>query len=111
MKFDENGWHYEVAKVLPKHKGEVALITDLCIGPLEEDILGIDSENRPYESHKWLENDLYEDENYCKNITVEELISKIEKKREFFREGQKDAEVLACDKIITWLQKEFPEDK
>ena len=110
MRFDASGWNCKVAKVLPKHKGKVELITSTCIGPLEEDVLGIDSENRPYESHKWLENDLYENENYCRNITVDELIAKIEAKSDYFRTLNMEGEVTACDKIIMWLRKEFVGD-
>ena len=39
---------------------------------------GIDAEKHPFERYRWCENDFYEESNYEKTISIEELIKQIE---------------------------------
>ena len=105
--FSIDRWNYTVAE-MPQFAGvKLVLISVSCFGPLEVDELGIDSDNRPYELHKWLENDFYEDENYCRNISADELISKIEDYKKTFQQHDLTSQALACDKIISWIKTNY----
>lgn len=55
----------------------IVLISKKSFGPLEVYECGLDNNHNPYERYEWLENDLYEDEKYCKNISEEELLKQI----------------------------------
>ena len=73
--------------------------------------LGIDADNRPYELHEWIEDDLYEDENYCRNISVDELVAQIKDIRELFQKRDLSMQVHACERMISWLKDNYSERK
>lgn len=69
-------WVYNKPKLTPDENGNIVIISKVSFGPLEVYEWGIDRCGKPYETYRWCENDLYEDENYLKNITFSELIQK-----------------------------------
>ena len=71
-------WYYEKPDLSPNKEGNVVLISMKSFGPLEIFEWGIDRNNVPYELYQWLENDFFEDSNYHKAITKEELLKQIE---------------------------------
>ena len=111
LSFFIDRWQYTIAE-MPQFAGvKLPLISMHCFGPLEVNELGIDADNRPYELHEWMEDDLYEDENYCKNISVEELISDIEDYTKDFQKRDLSVQVLACERMISWLKDNYSERK
>lgn len=83
------------------------MISKACFGPAEIDELEIDEQKNPFELHNWCEDDLYEDGNYCRIISVEELIEKIEDYILVFQNQNLDDGVDSCKKIVTWLKAIF----
>ena len=83
------------------------MISKACFGPVEIDELGIDENKNPFELHNWCEDDLYEDENYCRNISMEELIKKIEDYILVFQNQELFDGVDSCKKIVPWLKATF----
>lgn len=71
-------WVYCKPRLAPDKSGNIVIILKMSFGPLETYELGIDSGGKPYETYKWCENDVYEDENYTKNITFSELYKEID---------------------------------
>ncbi|MDE5834600.1 MAG: hypothetical protein K2H26_03665 [Ruminococcus sp.] len=70
-------WFYNKPTLTPDKNGNIVLIHKVSFGPLECYEWGIDFAGKPYEVYKWCENDLYEDENYIKNISCSELKQKL----------------------------------
>ena len=100
-------WNYSVADIPTVLDEKIVFISIACFGPLEIDELGLDEQNKPYELHKWCEDDLYEDENYCRNISMEELIKKMEYYISFFQKQNLTDAVDSCKKLVTWLKVTF----
>lgn len=73
-----NRWVYSPPILTPDKNGNIVIIFKASFGPLEVYEWGIDSGGKPYEMYKWCENDVYEGENYTKNITVSELYKEID---------------------------------
>ncbi|MCM1505893.1 MAG: hypothetical protein NC177_01980 [Ruminococcus flavefaciens] len=71
-------WFYSKPNLTPDKNGNIVLIKKVSFGPLECWEWGIDSDGMPYETYKWSENDLYEDDNYTKHIEIPELKQKLE---------------------------------
>lgn len=71
-------WCYDKPNLTPDSNGNIVLIKKISFGPLECRKWGIDSDGIPYEAYEWFENDLYEDDNYTKNISGSELKQKLE---------------------------------
>ena len=71
-------WRYSAPAQAPNDEGDTVLICAVSIAPLESWEWGIDREGRPYEQHRWLENDFYEDENVRRSISREELLETID---------------------------------
>ena len=70
-------WFYNKPNLTPDKNGNIVLIHKISFGPLECWEWGLDSDKIPYETYEWCENDLYEDENYKKHISVSELRQKL----------------------------------
>lgn len=70
-------WFYNKPNLTPDKNGNIVLIHKVSFGPLECWEWGLDSDKIPYETYEWCENDLYEDENYNKSISVSELRQKL----------------------------------
>lgn len=73
-----NRWVYSPPILTPDKNGNIVIIFKASFGPAEVYEWGIDSGGKPYEMYKWCENDVYEDENYTKNITASELYKEID---------------------------------
>ncbi len=67
-------WFVGGPATIPDEDGKTVFISLKSFGPLEIWEWGLDADDKPYELYKWIENDFYEDSNYCKNITVDELL-------------------------------------
>lgn len=84
-------WIYTKPNLSPNEKGNIVLISEKSFGPLEIFEWGLDPKGTPYELYEWLENDFFEDSNYCKTITKEEWLKQINRvislfdKNEFFQ--------------------------
>ena len=107
MSFWIDIWNYYIADIPTVLDKRSVLISKACFEPAEIDELGIDENKNPFELHNWCEDDLYEDENYCRNISVEELIEKIEDYILVFKNQNLDDGVDSCKKIVTWLKAKF----
>lgn len=70
-------WCYTMPDLVPAKNGDIVLISKQSFGSLEVYEWGLDNNNNPYELYEWLENDFYEDENFRKTITREELRKQI----------------------------------
>lgn len=70
-------WYYSKPDFIPDKDGNIVLISKKSFGPLEIYEWGLDADNNAYELYKWLENDFYEDESYCRNIEREKLQKQI----------------------------------
>lgn len=70
-------WCYSKPTLTPNKNGNMVLIHKVSFGPLECWEWGLDSNKIPYEMYKWCKNDLYEDENYTKNISFSEFKQKL----------------------------------
>lgn len=70
-------WFYNKPNLTPDKNGNTVLIHKVSFGPLECWEWGLDSNKVPYEVYEWCENDLYEDENYKKNISGSEFRQKL----------------------------------
>ena len=111
LSFFIDRWQYTIAE-MPQFAGvKLPLISMHCFGPLEVNELGIDADNRPYELHEWMEDDLYEDENYCRNISVDELVAQIKDIRELLQKRDLSMQVHACERMISWLKDNYSERK
>ena len=71
-------WHYLIPGLSPDENGNIVFIRKSSVAPAEIYEWGVNSSKKPYELFKWCEDDFYEDSNYCKTITKEELLSRIE---------------------------------
>ena len=101
-------WVYSYPEVKPDEEGNIVLISKYSFGPLEGYEWGITPDKQPYEQYKWIENDLYENTNYCKDITVQELVSQIESQKELLEENDNPEWVKAFDSILEWVKLELP---
>ena len=72
-------WYYEKPDLSPDNDGNIVLISEKSFGPLELFEWGLDHNNNPYELYQWLEDDFFENNNFCKTITKEELLKQIDR--------------------------------
>ncbi len=72
-------WHYNEPCLCKNKQGNVIIINKSSFGPLETYEYGIDIHNKPYVKYQWQEDDYFDDTNYCKNISMDELIIQIDK--------------------------------
>lgn len=72
-------WLYDKPDLSPNKEGNVVFISEKSVGPLEIFEWGLDQNNNPYELYKWLENDYFDDSNFCRTITKEELLKQIDR--------------------------------
>ena len=110
LNFYYNKWHYSIANVTPASDGKIVLVSQDCFGPLQCEEYGIDAEGRPYYRYEWIENDLFEDDNMTQNITEDKLISVIENKCSYFKNGsfpEAALAVSACEEILAWLKEKY----
>ena len=98
-------WYYSLPKTSPDSNGNIVLIMQSSVGPVEVFECGLDSDMKPYESYKWLENDFFADDNYFKEISEEELFHHIKKLMELFESNNIHEGVKAYEEILIWLKK------
>ncbi len=70
-------WLIGMPSTSPDKNGNTVLISKKSFGPLEIWEWGLDSNDNPYECYQWLEDDFYEDESYCRNIAMDELLNQL----------------------------------
>ncbi|RKM54141.1 hypothetical protein D6853_14480 [Butyrivibrio sp. X503] len=97
-------WYYSLPKTSPDSNGNIVLIMQSSVGPVEVFECGLDSDMKPYESYEWLENDFFADDNYCKEISEEELFHHIKKLMELFESNNIHEGVKAYEEILIWLK-------
>lgn len=100
--FIEN-WCYTKPNLVPNENEDIVIIKKVSFGPLEVYEWGIDFNNTPYEWYKWVENDFYENENYRKNITKEELFNQIFSVILLFKENRLSEWITIYEKILDGL--------
>ena len=101
-------WCYTKPNLIPDKNGNIIFISKKSFGPLEIYEWGMDRNNIPYELYKWLENDFYEYENYCRSITKEELLQRINRAILIFNRNGLVQWVKTYEKIIeTLLENDF----
>lgn len=72
-------WYYVKPDLSPNKDGNIVLISEKSFGPLEIYEWGLDRNNKPYELYQWLEDDFFENSNFCKTIAKEELLRQIDR--------------------------------
>lgn len=93
-------WLYSKPDLLPDKDGNIVLISKASVGPMEIYQWGIDSNNIPYESYKWLEDDYFKETSYFMNITKEELLNEINSTVSLFRSNGLSEWADTYEKII-----------
>ena len=88
----------------PDKDGNIVIIRFTSFGPLEYYEWGINADNQPYECYKWCEDDFYEDSNYYRIITKEELLKEIDKHIEFLAKGGFSEEASKYNDIKHWVE-------
>ena len=96
-------WCYTKPDLVPNGTGDIVIIKKVSFGPLEVYEWGIDFNNTPYECYQWVENDFYEDENYRRNITREELFNQILSVILLFKENRLSEWITLYGKILDGL--------
>ncbi len=96
-------WNYAKPNLVPNKNGDIVIVQRASFGPLEVYEWGIGFNNIPYERYEWIENDFYEDENYRRNITREELFSQILSVVSLFKENGLSEWVIIYEKILDGL--------
>ena len=71
-------WQYSEPNPRAGRNGQVVIFSKSSVAPAEFFEWGIDAENQPFERYRWCENDFYEESDYDKSISAEELIRQIE---------------------------------
>ena len=71
-------WQYSEPSFEADENGHIVICSKSSVAPAEFFEWGIDAEKRPFERYRWCENDFYEESNYEKTISIEELIKQIE---------------------------------
>ena len=81
-------WFYSKPCFTPNKDGDIVLVFQYSMGPLEWWQWRIDSQGRYVMEYKWCENDFYEDENFMEFITKEEMIEKMQKMQRLFAQSE-----------------------
>lgn len=102
-------WVYRKPNLTPDKSGNTVIISKCSFGPLEVCEWGVDSNGKPYETYKWCENDLYEDENGTKSITFAELGRRTDEVRRLAAENGLSAWVGIYD-ILLVMCREFEDN-
>ncbi len=71
-------WHYSEPTLEADENGQIIVFSKSSFAPAELFEWGIDAENHPFERYRWCENDFYEETDYDKTISKEELIKQLE---------------------------------
>ena len=71
-------WRYSEPAQTSDENGQLVIFSKSSFAPAEIFEWGIDTEKHPFERYRWCENDFYEESNYDKTISIEELIKQIE---------------------------------
>ena len=66
-------WSYSEPAQTSDENGQLVIFSKSSVAPAEIFEWGIDAENHPFERYRWCENDFYEECNYDKTISIEEV--------------------------------------
>ncbi len=88
----------------PDKDGNIVIIRLASFGPLEYYEWGINTDNQPYELYQWCEDDFYEDSNYCKIISKEELLKIIDNQIEISSKNGSSEDVSKYNDIKKWVE-------
>lgn len=96
-------WHYGKPNLLPNKNGDIVLVHRYSFGPVETWEWGIDKDGSYYEDYKWLENDLYEEENYREIITKEQMLKVIDDFQKMFNSHKLKEYVKEYDIVVKYI--------
>ena len=94
-------WQYSEPAFEADENGHIVICSKSSVAPAEFFEWGIDAEKRPFERYRWCENDFYEEANYDKTISKEELIKQIEEISFILKEHGLDTVSEQYDRIKT----------
>ncbi len=93
-------WHYTRPSWKTDCNRNIIILSKSSFAPAETYEWGISAEKQPYELYKYCENDFYEDSNYCKEISVDELLSQLKNVNLLFKENNYSAFATMLDDIM-----------
>lgn len=96
-------WHYVMPKFKFNGEGKMYLILQLSFGPLETYEYGMTQQGKFYKDYHWCEDDFFEDSDFYKEITKEEMLQEIIETKELCKEHQWDEGVKIYEKIQEYL--------
>ena len=102
-------WHYSEPALKSDENGQLVIFSKSSVAPAEFYEWGIDAEKHPFERYRWCENDFYEESNYNKTISTEELIKQIEEISSILKEQGFDAVSQQYDMIKAKINARFDE--
>ena len=79
-------WFYDKPDMKPDEKGDIILVFQYSMGPLEWWKWSIDAQGKFWMEYRWCENDFYEDENFREEISKDDMIKKLQYMQKFFDE-------------------------
>ena len=98
-------WQYSEPAFEADENGHIVICSKSSVAPAEFFEWGIDAEKRPFERYRWCENDFYEEANYDKTISKEELIKQIEEISFILKENGLDTVSEQNDRIKTHIKR------
>ena len=96
-------WQYSEPSFEADENGHIVICSKSSVAPAELFEWGIDAEKRPFERYRWCENDFYEEANYDKTISKEELTKHIEDIASILKEHGFDAAFEQYNSIKTQI--------
>ena len=92
-------WQYSKPSFEADESGQTVIFSKSSVAPAEIYEWGIDADNHPFERYRWCENDFYEESNYSKTISKEELIKRIDETSSILKKHGFDAVSEQYDRI------------
>lgn len=96
-------WQYSEPAFEADENGHIVICSKSSVAPAEFFEWGIDAEKRPFERYRWCENDFYEEANYDKTISKEELTKQIEDIASILKDHGFDAAFEQYNRIKTQI--------
>ena len=100
-------WHYSEPTLEADENGHLVIFSKSSVAPAEIFEWGIDTEKHLFERYRWCENDFYEESNYDKTISKEELIKQIEEISFILKEHGLDTVSEQYDRIKTHINRDL----
>ena len=79
-------WFYNTPNVKPDEKGDIILLFQYCMGPLEWWKWSIDAQEKFWMEYRWCEDDFYEETSFREEISKDDMIKKMQDMQKFFDE-------------------------